>query len=600
MPESTTVPPRSELPVEDTWRLEDIYPDRQAWDAARKDLLARAKAFARHRTQLGDSPEALLTALQDEDDLELTLERVFFWAYFIHDQDTADPKGVSLIQQAQAASAEVSEARSFVQPELVSLPEGRIESFLERSQALAVYRYALLDVVRRREHVLAQDVEAVLAAFSPVLQAPGEIANQLSDADITFGDVEDAGGVSQPLTHGRYVRYMASTDRVLRKNTYLAMNRAYARHSHAFGASFAANVRSSVTEARLRRYPSSLAMQLDGSALPVGIYDRLTDAVHKALPDLHRYIHWRKDYMGLDAFHVYDVYPPLAEERTESIPWPEAKAVVREALSPLGDEYGRKLESLLTERYIDWRENAGKTAGAYSAGVYGVHPYILMTFSGKREGVFTLAHEAGHSLHSMFSEDHQTFRNAQYRIFLAEIASTTNEHLLLHHLLEHTDDPTERLVLLDKSIQNFLGTVFRQTYFAEFEREAHRQLAEEGSLTAEGLAGRYEGLLRSYYGDDLVVDADGTYEWARIPHFYRPFYVFQYATGFISAAALSQAVLEEGRPAAERYISFLSAGGSDDPLPILERAGVDLVGGDALERGLALFASLVDEIERAG
>ena len=600
MPKAQTVPARSDLPPEDTWRLEDLYPDQEAWDAARRDVLSRAKAFARHRSHLGDSPQALLSALKDEDDLWLALEHVFSWAFFRHDQDTADPSGVAIVQEAQAANAEVSEATSFMQPQLVALPAGRIESFLDEAGELAVYRHALLEVVRRREHVLAQDVEAALAALTPVLHAPGEIANQLSDADLRFPDVADSEGVAHPLTHGRYPRYITSRDRELRKNTYLAMHRAYAAYSHTFGASLAANVRQAVSEARLRRYPSSLAMQLDDSALPVGIYDRLTDAVHGALPALHRYIHWRKEYLGVEAFHFYDVYPPLAEERAESIPWTDAKALVGEALKPLGDAYGRKLEELLTRRYIDWRENAGKTSGAYSAGVYGVHPYILMSYTGQREGVFTLAHEAGHSVHSMFSNERQVFRNAQYRIFLAEVASTTNEHLLMHHLLQHTDDPTERLVLLDRSIQNFLGTVFRQTYFAEFERGVHRQLAEEGSLTAEGLSSAYERLIRAYYGDDLVVDADGTLEWARIPHFYRPFYVFQYATGYISAAALSQAILEGGREAAARYTELLSAGGSDDPLPILERSGVDLMHGDALEKGLGLFAALVDEIEQAG
>jgi len=600
MPEAQSVPARSELPSEDTWQLEDLFPDQEAWDAARRDVLSRAKAFERHRSHLGDSPQALLSALKDEDDLWLALDHVFSWAFFRHDQDTADPSGVAIVQQAQATNALVSEATSFMQPELVALPEGRIESFLDEAEELTVYRYALLEVVRRREHVLGKDVEAALAAFTPVLHAPGEIANQLSDADLRFPDVEDSEGVPHPLTHGRYPRYITSRDRELRKNTYLAMHRAYAGHSHAFGASLAANIRRAVTEARLRGYPSSLAMQLDDSALPVGIYDRLIDAVHGALPDLHRYIRWRKDYLGVQALHFYDIYPPLAEEKAESIPWTDAKALVREALRPLGDVYGSKLDELFTRRYIDWRENAGKTSGAYSAGVYGVHPYILMSYTGQREGVFTLAHEAGHAVHSMLSNERQVFRNSQYRIFLAEVASTTNEHLLMHHLLEHTEDPTERLVLLDRSIQNFLGTVFRQTYFAEFEREAHRQMAEEGSLTAEGLSHAYERLIRAYYGDGLVVDAEGTFEWARIPHFHRPFYVFQYATGYISAAALSQAILEGKDQAALRYTDLLSAGGSDDPLPILERSGVDLMHGDALRKGMGLFAALVDQIEQAG
>lgn len=588
---------RDHLSPEATWRLEDIFPDAGAWEEAMGEVQRKAEAFQAFRGRVGESARTLADVLAAEDDIMRLLEKVYGWAMLRHDEDPQASAGVAALQKVESLAAATGAMTAFVRPELVALPEGRLAAYLRDEARLAPYRHTLLDIERRRTHILSPDVEEALTAMEPAIRGAATTASQLSDADLDLGTVEDGEGRELPLTHGRYGLYVTSSDRVLRRHAYLAMHRAYESHRNTFAATFTQNVRADVTEARLRRYRSSLAMRLDERSLPETVYHNLVEAVHEALPDLHRYVAWRERRLGVGDLHFYDLYPPIAPDPGETVSWEEAKEAVRAALAPLGSSYLQRLDRVLDDRYVDPMENQGKRSGAYSMDVYDVHPYILMSFTGRREGVFTLAHEAGHALHAILSSENQTYRNAQYPIFLAEIASTANEHLLLDHLLGRTADPTERLVLLDKQAQNFLSTVFRQTLFAEFEQGAHQEVEAGGALTAEGLRERYEGLLRTYYGPRLAVDPVGTYEWARIPHFYRSFYVFQYATGFISAAALARAVVHDGPPAAGRYLAFLSAGGSDDPLPILRRAGVDLDTPAALSAGLALFGQLVDQLE---
>lgn len=594
------VPARQELLDGETWNLQDLYPNQQAWEAAGNEIRQRADAFAQFKGRLGESPAVLLAAMRAEDEIGRRIERYYAWAMFSHDQDTQDPMGTEAQDKARVLLADAMEKTAFVRPELVALPEGRLATFLDQEKDLAPYRRTFKEIERRKAHVLSVEVEGVLSALEPVLGAAKTTASQLSDADFDFGTILDGEGGVQPLTHSRYGPYLRSPDRTLRQNAYLGVQKLYMSHKNAFASTLSQEVRGQVTEARLRHYPTALSMHLDARALPDAVYQNLLVAVDKALADLHRYVAWRKRRLGLDAFHFYDLYTPVVEEREEASSWDEALREVESALQPLGPDYQGKLRQFVSGRNIDARENLGKRSGAYSMDVYDVHPFILMSFTGERESVFTLAHELGHSLHSLFSTEHQDYRNAQYPIFLAEVASTTNEHLLLHSLLERTEEKNARLDLLDKLAQNFLGTVFRQTLFAEFELQIHTAMEEGGALTAEGLCKMYRELLEKYYGPDLVVDDVGTAEWARIPHFYMNYYVFQYATGFISAAALGRAVLKEGEEAATRYLSFLSAGGSDDPLPILARAGVDLSTPDALQKGLGEFRDLVTELERLG
>jgi len=579
------------------WRLEDLYPDPAAWQAALDEVAELSREFPRHAGRLGSSGAELLAALRDEDEIGRRLQRIWAYAMFHHDQDTKDPGGTEMLAKAQAAAAAAGEASAYLVPELVALPEGRIGELRAGEPQLEEYRHTLQEIERQKQHVLAPGEEALLAAFSPVLGNADAIAGQLSNADLTFADVETSSGERLPLSHGRYGQYMESRDRTVRRTAYLHMHAPYEEHRHTFAATLDQQVRTAATGARVRRYGSALEAALDGRNLPQTLYGGLIAAVHEALPALHRYVEWRGARLGVDRVHFYDLYPPVVQVPETRYTWEDAQRLARESLAPLGAHYLEDLGRILEDRYIDVLENRGKRSGAYSSDVYDVHPYILMSFAGTRDSVFTLVHEAGHAMHSILSREGQTFRNAHYPIFLAEIASTTNEHLLLRHLLAGTDDEATRVDLLDDLAQKYLGTVFRQALFAEFELRMHERVEQGGALTAEFLQETYEELLRLYYGPSLEIDHVGTYEWARIPHFYMGYYVFQYATGFIAAAALSHAVLAEGRPAAERYLRFLGAGGSDDPLPILRRAGVDLTDESTLTGGLEGFAGVVRQLQ---
>jgi oligoendopeptidase F len=590
---------RSEQDAALQWNLEDLFASREAWQKALDGLQEEGKSFARYRGELGKDGDTLLAALRAEDDLGRKLECGYAYAMLTHDQDTQDPAGTEMIAKAQALAAQIGEATSFVVPELVALPEGRIAELQEQAPDLKEYRHTFERIDRMRKHVLEPQEEALLAAFSPVLQGSETVAGQLSNADLDFGEIEDSECNHLPLSHGRYSQYVMSQDRKVRREAYLGIHAPYREHRHTFAATLDQQIRTSVIEARVRRYPSALEAALDARALPTSVYDNLVAEVHAALPVLHRYLAWRKQRLGVESFHFYDIYPPIVELPDEKRSWEEGSSLVHEALAPLGQGYGERLQRILTQRYVDVLENRGKRSGAYSLGVYDVHPYILMTYTGTRDSVFTLAHEAGHAMHSMLASEAQNYRGAHYQIFLAEIASTCNEHILLQHLLKTTRDERILLDLRDDLAQKFLSTVFRQTLFAEFERAMHERVEEGGALTAEFLQETYRGLLELYYGAGLEIDEVGTYEWARIPHFYMGYYVFQYATGFIAAAALSREILQHGEAAAERYLAFLAEGGADDPLPILSRAGVDLSQRAALHEGLQMFARAVEELERS-
>ncbi len=594
---ATDVKSRSEMEPSLQWNLADLYAGYEAWQAALQEVRVLCDGFETYRGRLGESGTGLLAALQAEDEIGRRLERIWAYGMFHHDQNTQDPQGTEMVAKAQASAAQAGEATAFLVPELVALPEGRLEALRRETPGLEQYAHTLKEIERQRRHVLAPGEEALLAAFSPVLGNADTIAGQLSNADLRFEDARTGAGEEMPLSHGRYGQYMESRDRELRRTAYINMHRAYEEHRHTFAATLDQQLRTSVTGARVRHYGSALEAALDGRNLPQALYGRLIEAVHAALPALHRYVAWRGRKLGVDRMHFYDLYPPVLDLPEKRYAWQEAKALAREGLGPLGAHYLEGLSHVLEDRYIDVYENRGKRSGAYSMDVYDVHPYILMSFTGTRDSVFTLVHEAGHSMHSVLSRENQTFRNAQYPIFLAEIASTTNEHLLLQHLLRTSRDPDEQIDLRDDLAQKFLGTVFRQTMFAEFELKAHERVEAGGALTAEFLQETYRDLLALYYGPDLEIDEPGTFEWARIPHFYMGYYVFQYATGFIAAAALSQAILQEGGAAAERYLAFLGSGGSDDPLPILRRAGVDLMEEAALTQGLGSFAAVVEELD---
>ena len=594
----TSVPSRQELQPDQCWDLSALFAREEDWHRHGEEIVRQAQAMARFSGHLGEGAAAVAAALTAEDALSLLIERYLAYASFRHDQDTQDSAGSSLEQKARQVVAKAQEAVSFIRPELVAMAPGLLESWIKDDAQLAPWRHALEEIVRRRAHWLSPDVEAAISALGPALDGASQAASQLSNADFDFGTVEDGSGQGHPLSHGRYGVYLTGQDRVLRQNAYRRTLQTYADHRHTFAATLAQTAELDAAMARLRGYPSALAMRLDERSLPEAVYPTLVSAIDQSLPTLHRYLNWRKRRLGLPELHFYDLLVPIVED-SAMFTWERAQALVKDAVAPLGDRYRKALSDYLAKRAIDHLENRGKRSGAYSWDVYDVHPYILMTFTEERQSVFTLIHELGHALHSCFSSEHQSVRNAQYPIFLAEVASTANEHLLLDHMLQHADSDQERLVLLDSLARDYLGTVYRQAFFAEFEQAFHAAHEAGEPLTAESISALYQAAIEHVYGAAVTVDEETKMEWARIPHFYFSFYVFQYATGFLAASALMEGVRQDPA-AAERYVQFLSLGGSLDPLPALQQAGVDMADVASLERGLAAFDRLVGELETLG
>ncbi|MHB1505505.1 MAG: oligoendopeptidase F [Sulfobacillus sp.] len=590
-----SVPSRQELPVEECWDLQALFTTEQDWQRRGDEILSQAEVVAQFSGRLATGPAQVAAVLAAEDKLSLLVERYLGYASFRHDQDTQDSAGLSLEQKSRQVLAKAQEAVAFIRPELVAMAPGLLEGWLQAEAQLAPYRHTLEEILRRRSHWLSPDVEAAISALGPALDGASQAASQLSNADFDFGTVQDSAGESHPLSHGRYGLYMTGQDRVLRQNSYRKVQQTYADHRHTFAATLAQTAELDATIARLRHYPSALAMRLDERSLPDEVYPTLLAAIHRSLPTLHRYLRWRKKRLGLDALHFYDLAVPIQQDPAV-FSWEEAQKLVQEALAPLGESYQRMLSAYLGKHAIDHLENRGKRSGAYSSDVYDVHPYILMTFTGERQSVFTLIHELGHALHSCFSSSNQSVRNAQYPIFLAEVASTANEHLLLEHMVKHAANGQERLVLLDSLARDYLGTVYRQAFFAEFEQAFHAAHEAGQPLTAESISAIYRQTIERFYGDAVEVDAETEMEWARIPHFYFSFYVFQYATGFLAASALMEGVRRDPS-AAQRYVDFLALGGSLDPLPALRKAGVDMADVASLEAGLAAFDRLVSELE---
>lgn len=594
--ESAPVPTRQALSPADTWDLSHLFADDQSWERHGEAILAAAEQVAALTGRLGEGAFRVVEVLEAEDHLTLLTERYLCYASFRHDQDTQDGSGIALEQRSRQVAARAEQAVAFIRPELVQLPSGTLEAWLDQEPRLAPYRHTLEEIVRRQRHWLSPEVEAAISALGPALNGAAQAAAQLANADFDFGEVTDQSGQSHPLSHGRYGLYMSGQDRILRQNAYRAMLSMYGDHRHTFAATLAQTAELDGTMARLRRYPSALAMRLDERNLPDSVYPALLTAIHQSLPVLHRYLHWRRRLLGVDRLRFFDLAVPAVEDQIR-FNWPEALDLVKEALSPLGADYQTRLVSFLNRRAVDYLENRGKRSGAYSADVYDVHPYILMTFTGERQSVFTLAHELGHAMHSLLAASRQSIRNAQYPIFLAEVASTANEHLLLQHMLERAQNHKERLLLLDNLARDYLGTVYRQAFFAQFEQDFHTAHEAGQPLTAQSISAIYRRTIDSFYGEAVAVDPETEHEWARIPHFYYSYYVFQYATGFLAASALMEQVRQGGAAAAGRYTDFLALGGAVDPLPALRLAGVDMADPTSLASGLAGFERLVAELE---
>ncbi|KGX92700.1 oligopeptidase PepB [Pontibacillus halophilus JSM 076056 = DSM 19796] len=592
------LPKREEIPVEKTWRLEDIFSSDQEWEqefTAIKELLPNLKEY---QGQLHESADTLLDLLKLQDEVANRIGKLYTYAHMRNDQDTTNSHYQELNTRAENLLTGVSSAMSYIDPEILAMEEGKVESFIKENSGLEEYRHSLNEILRAKPHTLSEKEEAMLAQFSEVASTPSQTFGALNNADIDFPTIQDEDGNDVDLTHGRYIRYLKSPDREVRKQAFKAMYDTFGKYKNTFATTLSGSVKKHNLYANLRNYDSARHSALDKNKIPEQVYDNLVEAVHDRLPALHRYVQLRKEVLELDEVHMYDLYADLVKDVDMDVPYEEAKELVLKGLAPLGDEYTSIIKEGYENRWIDVEENKGKRSGAYSSGTYGTNPYILMNWQSNLNNLFTLAHELGHSLHSYYTTKEQPFRYGNYSIFVAEVASTTNESLLNEYLLQETNDEKRKLYLLNHFLEGFRGTVFRQTMFAEFEHEIHKRAQEGEALTSEKLTSIYYDLNKKYFGEDIVIDDEIGIEWARIPHFYYNYYVYQYATGYSAATALASQIQKEGDTAVERYKAFLKAGSSDYPIEVLKKAGVDMTSKEPILAALDVFEAKLAEFEK--
>ncbi|RKN85090.1 oligoendopeptidase F [Paenibacillus ginsengarvi] len=586
---------RSEVPADFRWKLEDMFASQAAWDKEYAELKKLLQEIGTFEGKL-DNAKTIAQAFALEDTISLHIERLYVYANMRHHEDMAEPTQQALSEKAKKLNVEVGEALSYITPEILGLPDEKLQSFVA-DPTLAKYKKTLEDMLRQKPHILSKAEEALLAQVGNMSQAPDTIFGMLNNADLKFPKVKNDKGEEADLTHGSYIQFLESRNRDVRKGAFEAMYGTYGKLRNTFAATLGANLTKNIFYTKARKYPSVLESSLYGDKIPVDVYTNLISAIHESLPLLHRYMELRKKLLKVDELHMYDLFAPLVDEYDMDITYEEAKKTVLESLKPLGEEYCRTLEGGLQGGWIDVYENEGKRSGAYQWGAYGTHPFVLLNHKDNLNSMFTLAHEMGHALHSYLSDKHQDYRTAQYTIFLAEVASTLNEALLMDYLLKHSTDPKQKMFLLTYYADQFRTTVFRQTMFAEFEKIIYDRTEKGESLTHQDLCSIYYDLNLKYHGTSMKVDKEIEMEWARIPHFYTSFYVFKYATGFSAATSFSKQILDEGAPAVDRYLGFLKSGSSDYSIEILKRAGVDMSSPEPVRQAMSVFESLIEQME---
>ena len=588
---------RSEIPEEFTWNLKDIFESDAAWAAEYKALSGETGALAAYAGTLSQRPGRLLDFLKKKDEISVRLEKLMGYASLKSDQDIADGRYQDMRGKAIGCAVALSGALSFSTPEIMAIDEAVLDRFYAECPALETYRRSLYQIRRRKAHILSAAEEKLLAAAGEMANGPEAIASALCNADLRFADAIDSQGVAHPLTAGSYGPLMESPDRALRKSAFQNCYAKYGEMKNTVAATLDAQFKQLRFFAEARNYPSTLAASLDETEVPEQVYHNLIEAVHQNLDKMYRYVALRKKLLGVEELHMYDVYASVVKDVSVTIPYDQAKQTVLEALAVLGEDYTALLREGFDNRWIDVYENRGKRSGAYSSSITRPHPYVLLNQKDTFDSMFTLAHEMGHSLHSYYSTSTQPVNCADYVIFVAEVASTCNEILLIRWLLARTEDPRQRAYLINDFLDKFKGTIYRQTMFAEFELEMGRMAEAGQALTADALCGKYHALNGLYFGPDMVNDDEIALEWARIPHFFYNYYVFQYATGFSAAAAIADRILTLGEPAVRDYKRFLSGGGSTDPISLLKIAGVDMSTPEPVNAALKLFGELVEELE---
>jgi oligoendopeptidase F len=592
----TNLPSREEIQDVYKWKLEDIYQNEELWEKDYDEVKKQLNLFDEYHGKI-NTAENLLGVLKLKDEVERKIDKLFTYARMRRDEDNSRANYQALTDRAMGLLVEVSSSISFIEPEILSLSKEELLGFMEQDEDLKLYEHYLTNLLRMKEHILDADREKMLAEMGEIAQAPGDIFKMLDNADIRFPLIKDENGKEVELTKGRYIKFMESENREVRKSAFEAFHNTYKGMINTLSATTAANVKTNIFVKNQRKFGSSLEASLFSDNVSTEVYDNLINTVHQRLDLMHRYVRLRKKALGLDEMHMYDLYVPLVKGYDKNIDYEEAKQMVIEGLAPMGDEYIGILKDGFNSSWIDVYENRGKTGGAYSWGTYGTHPYVLLNFQGKLNDVFTIAHEMGHAIHTHYSFKNQPYVYAQYTIFVAEVASTCNEAILINYLLEKARTKEEKMFLLNYFMEQFKGTVYRQTMFAEFEKIIHEKAEAGEPLNAEVLQEIYHKLNEMYFGPDIHIDPLIDYEWARIPHFYSSFYVYKYATGFSAAIAISKNILEKGMPAVDAYKEFLSSGSSDYPLELLKKVGVDLTRPKPIEEALNVFEKLLDEYE---
>lgn len=590
------VPKRSETAIEHRWKLEDLFPDQKSWDKEYEAAKVLNKRISQFQGKL-DAADQIKSCFEMEDELSLHVERLYVYANMRHHEDTAEPGFQALSDKSKKLSVETGEATSFITPEVLSLPVEKLDAFIQ-DPSLSLYRHTLEEMKRQKAHILSKNEEALLAQVGNVSSAPGTIFGMLNNADLKFPKVKNENGEEVELSHGRYIQFLESKNRDVRRNAFTAMYDTYGKLKNTLASTLNANVTKNIFYAKARKYDSALGMSLYGDNIPTEVYTNLISTIHEHLPLMHRYMDLRKKLLGVDELHMYDLFAPLVEEFDMEISYEQAKTIISDSLKPLGENYLQVLQEGFDNSWIDVYENEGKRSGAYSWGAFGTHPYVLLNHKDNLNSMFTLTHEMGHALHSYYSDTTQPYRDAQYTIFLAEVASTLNEALLMDYLLNKSTDPKEKMYLLTYYADQFRTTVFRQTMFAEFEKIVHERAEAGESLTPQELSKIYYDLNVKYYGPGMVIDQDIEMEWARIPHFYTSFYVYKYATGFSAATSFSKQILEEGAPAVDRYLGFLKSGGNDFSINILKKAGVDMSSPEPIRQAMSVFEDLIQQMEQ--
>lgn len=588
---------RKDIDVKDTWNLESIYANNELWEEDYAALEKDAAEFAKLKGAIEADVSKIPVVLDAYYGLHRRLSKLSVYARMRFDQDTADSTYQTMAAKIGSLGVKIGAASAFVEPEILSYSKEQLEAAEKENERTAYYGRKIEEMLRGQEHTLDAEKEELLAAAGDMAEAPDDIFSVLMNADMKYPDIVLEDGTHLPLTNSTYISYMESPDRAVREGAFKTLYGQIASLKNTFAAIYCGNLKQAKFYAQSRKYSSARAMYLADSNVPESVYDNLLSAVHEALPMMYRYVAVRKKVLGVDKLHMYDVYTPIVAAQNQTYEFEQAKQMVLEALKPMGEDYLSHAREGLENRWIDIYPNKGKKGGAYSWGCYDSQPFILLNYTKNLDSVFTLIHEMGHSIHSYYSRTAQDYAYSDYKIFVAEVASTCNECLLMHDLLEKTTDKEQRKYLLNHYLDSFKGTLFRQTMFAEFEKNAHEYCAQGKPLTAEALSQMYLELNQKYFGPDMEKDEEIAYEWMRIPHFYTPFYVYQYATGYSAAVALSAKILKEGKPAVDAYMSFLKGGESKDPIDLLKMAGVDMTTEKPVADALALFGELVTELE---